>query len=244
MTDRKPIAMKEHDLQALQNDGFCLVPGVLAQSECDVLLTEIDDMLQAGESPSPGFSAHCARNLLSRSPLIHKRFSESPFIDLARKALGQDGNPVKGIYFDKNPDSNWVVPWQQDLTIALKEKHGIDGYVNWTVKQGAWHVQPPASVLESQVTLRLHLDDCSESNGALRVVRGSHRLGRLDHAAEAELRERVGDVLCEAKRGDVLVMSPLILHASSKAVDPDHRRIVHVEYSAAQLPEPLAWRDS
>lgn len=234
--------MEEHEILGLRDDGFCLVRGALSSAECDVLLDEIGDMLQAGESPSAGFTTHCARNLLSRSSTIHGRVSRPPFISLAREALGKDALPVKGIYFDKNPDSNWVVPWHQDLTIALQEQHEVEGYSNWTVKEGAWHVQPPASVLESQVTLRLHLDDCSEQNGALRVVPGSHRLGRLDHAAEAKLREDVGEVLCEAKRGDVLVMSPLILHASSKAVQPSHRRIVHIEYSAARLPEPLAWR--
>ncbi|MCP5020652.1 MAG: phytanoyl-CoA dioxygenase family protein [bacterium] len=235
--------MKEHEILALRDDGFCLVRGALSSAECDVVLDELGDILSAGESGSQGFSAHFARNLLSQSSMIQKRVSRPPFISLAREVLGIDAVPVKGIYFDKNPGSNWVVPWHQDLTIALQERHEVDGYSNWTVKEGAWHVQPPVSVLESQVTLRLHLDDCSEQNGALRVVPGSHRLGRLHHTAEAELREEVGEVLCEARRGDVLVMSPLILHASSKAVQPSHRRIVHIEYSAARLQEPLAWRD-
>ena len=32
---------------------------------------------------------------------------------------------------------------------------------------------------ESMLVVRLHLDDCGEDNGPLRVLPGSHRLGRL-----------------------------------------------------------------
>ncbi len=134
-----------------------------------------------------------------------------------------------------------MVPWHQDLTIALAEQHEVAGFKNWTCKHGAFHVQPPVSVLQDQVTLRIHLDGCPESNGALRVVPGSHRLGRIKQERIQELRESMGEVGCAAQRGDVLVMSPLLLHASPKALEASHRRIVHVEYSAAQLPAPLHW---
>ena len=31
-------------------------------------------------------------------------------------------------------------------------------------------------------------------------------------------------------------MSPLLLHASSKATRPDHRRVIHLEFCSASLP--------
>jgi hypothetical protein len=43
--------------------------------------------------------------------------------------------------------------------------------------------------------------------------------------------------------GGVVVMRPLILHASSPAVSPSHRRVVHLEYAAEDLPGGLAWHE-
>ncbi len=57
------------------------------------------------------------------------------------------------------------------------------------------------------------------------------------------LKKERGEGVCEARRGDVLVMSPLILHGSPRAEAPGHRRIVHVEFSSRELPKPLAWYD-
>lgn len=76
------------------------------------------------------------------------------------------------------------MPWHQDLTIAVQERLDVPGYGPWTVKAGVTHVQPPVAVLERMVAVRLHLDDCGAENGPVRVLRGSHRLGRM---AAAEL---------------------------------------------------------
>ena len=40
----------------------------------------------------------------------------------------------------------------------------------WSTKDGTPHVQPPVELLQQMVTVRLHLDDCDEANGALRVL--------------------------------------------------------------------------
>ena len=47
-------------------------------------------------------------------------------------------------------------------------------------KEGILFVQPPRAVLEQLVAVSVHLDDCAERHGPLRVVPGSHRFaGRL-----------------------------------------------------------------
>jgi hypothetical protein len=74
---------------------------------------------------------------------------------------------VRGIYFDKHKEANWKVAWHQDLTIAVHERADIDGYGSWSMKAGIPHVQPPVFVLQSMLTLRLHMDHTDESNGAL-----------------------------------------------------------------------------
>jgi ectoine hydroxylase-related dioxygenase (phytanoyl-CoA dioxygenase family) len=104
-------------------------------------------------------------------------------------------------------------------------------------------VQPPVELLEQILTLRLHLDDCDETNGALRVIPGSHRHGK--HSAERirELRTQQPDYLCSVPAGGALVMRPLLLHASSRSQTGAHRRILHIEYAGFSLPENLAWHE-
>ena len=84
---------------------------------------------------------------------------------------------VKSIYFDKPSESNWFVAYHQDLTISVDKKAEVDGFGPWTVKQNQYAVQPPLPILESNFTIRIHLDDTDENNGALRVVPRSHSKG-------------------------------------------------------------------
>ena len=46
----------------------------------------------------------------------------------------------------------------------------VEGYGPWTVKQNQYAVQPPLDILENNFTIRIHLDDTDENNGALRVI--------------------------------------------------------------------------
>jgi ectoine hydroxylase-related dioxygenase (phytanoyl-CoA dioxygenase family) len=163
-------------------------------------------------------------------------------LSIVRPLIGRAARPVKGIYFDKTPDANWKVAWHQDLSIAVREEKAAPGFSGWSIKAGAIHVQPPAEILASMLTVRLHLDAAGDENGALRVIPGSHQHGRLDSAAIDRLVEQTQPVTCLVGKGGVLLMRPLLLHASSAAVRPTHRRVIHLEYSADTLPHGLEWR--
>ena len=97
---------------------------------------------------------------------------------------------------------------------------------------------------EAMIPLRWHLDDCDESNGALRVISGSHRRGRLSAGQITEIRKTEKEVTCSIRAGDVLLMRPLLLHASSQATVPRHRRVVHVEYATQALADGLDWAET
>jgi ectoine hydroxylase-related dioxygenase (phytanoyl-CoA dioxygenase family) len=102
-------------------------------------------------------------------------------------------------------------------------------------------VQPPVEMLERMLTVRLHLDEADESNGALRVLPGSHLHGRLSAAEIQNMRATTAEVICRARVGDILLMRPLLLHASGRSESGGHRRVLHIEYAGFTLPEPLAW---
>lgn len=129
----------------------------------------------------------------------------------------------------------------QDLTICVEARVDVPGYGPWTKKAASWHVQPPASVLERMLSVRIHLDDCGESNGALRVMPGSHKLGRLNAWEVTERQGRGDAVTCPVAAGGILLMRPLLLHASSAAVSSSHRRVIHIDYACGELAGGLQW---
>jgi ectoine hydroxylase-related dioxygenase (phytanoyl-CoA dioxygenase family) len=155
--------------------------------------------------------------------------------------LGISSFPVRGILFDKVPGANWHVGWHQDQIIPVAERRDVPEFTAWSVKHGVPHVRPPVTVLERMLTLRIHLDDCDAENGALRLIPGSHRRGLLSAKEIEEIVAREEPVVCSARRGDALVMRPLVLHASSPATSPTHRRVIHLEFAAGPLPGGLSW---
>ena len=145
------------------------------------------------------------------------------------------------ILFDKSPDANWYVTWHQDTFIAVKQRFEVTGYEAWSEKVGIPHAKPPAAVLANMLTLRLHLDPCDLDNGPLRVLPGSHLKGILTPGEIAQLAETSDEKICEAGQGDCVLMSPLLVHASSRAKIPARRRVLHLEFASGELPPPLEW---
>ena len=221
----------------LQNHGIALISELIAADHIAALVAffeqgEIDRSTRDG-------TTFGARNLLSLAPV--QAITTSPEIAAClTPLLGPDFLAVRGLFFDKTQDANWPVAWHQDLSVAVTPKQDIAGWTNWSLKRGVPHVQPPASILEQMVTLRLHLDDCDSENGPLRVVAGSHAKGTLARNTFSALAGEV--TVITARAGDALLMRPLILHASSPARLPRHRRVLHSEFApAGLLPSGLNW---
>lgn len=215
----------------LDDDGFALIPGVLSADEVRSVITTLGSISTAGR-----------RGILAE-PQIGKLARSEQILALLRPHLSREPLPVRAIYFDKSPDANWLVAWHQDLTITVREHIEAEGFGPWSVKDGVSHVQPPVSLLEKMLTIRIHLDDADESNGALRVLPGSHRRGRLSSDEIQRIRAGGKEVLCAAMAGDALLMKPLLLHASSRSTSHRHRRILHIEYAAFDLPGGLCWHE-
>jgi ectoine hydroxylase-related dioxygenase (phytanoyl-CoA dioxygenase family) len=144
--------------------------------------------------------------------------------------------------FDKSPEKNWLVALHQDLSIPVKHRVQSSECSGWSEKEGPLYVQPPVSVLEQLVAVRIHIDDCPEESGALRVVAKSHLEGRLSRDRAEALRLEHGETAVPVDRGGALVMRPLILHASSKATSLSQRRVLHFVFGPPRLPLGLEWR--
>jgi ectoine hydroxylase-related dioxygenase (phytanoyl-CoA dioxygenase family) len=233
-------AVVESFTASIEHNGFAVVEAVVTGATVAALLPVLTDVDHEGAIERRG-SVHAVRNLLEAVPQVQALARSAAIRNLVEPVLGPGCFVVRGILFDKTPEANWKVAWHQDLTIAVRDQREAPEFGPWSEKAGIPHVQPPAQVLERMLTVRVHLDDCGPENGPVQVIPGSHRQGRLSAAEITRWRESHEPVACTSARGGVLLMRPLILHASSPATVPGHRRVVHLEFAAEELPYGLEW---
>jgi ectoine hydroxylase-related dioxygenase (phytanoyl-CoA dioxygenase family) len=221
-------------------DGFAIVPRVVGEERIAALLSALRAISEGVGARRKG-SVYAIRNLLEVVPSLREVAESAPVRSLVEPLLGAECFVVRAIFFDKTPEANWKVAWHQDLSIAVRRRVEAEGFGAWTEKAGVTHVQPPADVLRDMLALRLHLDASDETNGSLKVIPGSHLSGRLGAVEIQRWREGVEPVECHVPRGGALLMKPLLLHASSASREPRHRRVVHLEFAARELPSGLEW---
>ncbi|MFD2569908.1 phytanoyl-CoA dioxygenase family protein [Spirosoma soli] len=226
----------------LAENGFTILPGVFDNATVQCLINTID---QASiDSSNARATAHlfAIRNLLQEVPSLARLLWTSPINHLLDAVTGEGTNCIRAVYFDKPAGSNWVVPWHQDLHISVDRQESVSQWINWNHRHGPWSVQPSADYLESIYTIRIHLDDCDASNGALKVIPASHKLGILPEATIRAL-DKSQATICTVPKGGVLIMQPLLVHASGKSVSQAHRRVIHLELTDRSLPNGLQWRE-
>lgn len=229
--------MESHELLArLERDGFLMLRRYCVDAQVRDLALRCRSLVASAGGRPAGL-----RNLLAEDPIIAQLCHSMEFLSLAQAILGPEARAVRVILFDKSAEANWGVPWHQDLNIAVRGGSTPPGYGARTVKQGVPHIVPPQAVLESMITLRLHLDPCGVEDGPLEVAPGSHQLGVLSPSPDDLARWESAAVVCLADPGDVLLMRPLLFHRSLKAKDPNGRLVLHVEYAAASLAGDLQW---
>ncbi len=232
----------KHLVAEIDRAGFAIVDRYLDAATIDLLINEIVALELTPERAG-------IRNILALSPSVELLARSGEIRSLVAPILGDTARLVRGIFFDKQPTANWKVPWHQDVTIAVKNRLELPDYHPWSLKGGIPHVRPPVTILEQMLTVRLHLDRTDEANGALRVVPGSHRHGRLTNLEIAARLETIREsskqldpaTTCSCNPGSILLMRPLLLHASSIAIAPTHRRVIHLEYAGCDLPPGLEW---
>ena len=174
-------------------------------------------------------------------PLVATLLARPVVADLVDSLLGPKAKAVRAIAFDKTGNANWFVPWHQDRTIAVRERDEGAAVTHWTVKAGVPHCEAPVALLENMLTLRWHLDLIGPDDGGLRVLPGSHRLGRLDAEARRALAAKTTQVELAVSAGTVVAMRPLLVHGSRRRTTQGHRRVLHVELAAGDPPPPLRW---
>ena len=221
--------------RAIDQDGWAVTAPVVPDLELDQLTHALAALAETRHGRGG------ARNLLQDLPSVAQLALSRPVRAVGEAVLGPQAFAVRALFFDKTAGANWKVIWHQDLTIAVEREAHVEGYGPWSIKDGVSHVQPPVAILEQMLAVRIHLDACGPDNGPVRVLSGSHRGGRLSATVIDGWRVKAEATDCLVQRGGILAFRPLILHASSPATVPSHRRVIHIEFAAAELPAPLNW---
>ena len=220
--------------------GYAVIEEIFTPEELGLIAEKI--MLTNSSKPTfrKTNDLFAIRQFLKEVPEVQPIIFNTKLNAIITEYFGPDYFVVKSIYFDKPDHSNWFVAWHQDLTISVDKKLDLPGFGLWTIKQDQYAVQPPLTILENIFTIRIHLDDTDEGNGALRVIPGSHlksihRYSSADSGNEEEI--------CRVKSGGVMIMRSLLQHASNRTTSSNRRRVIHIEFSNSKLPNGLAWAE-
>jgi ectoine hydroxylase-related dioxygenase (phytanoyl-CoA dioxygenase family) len=225
----------------LLETGFTIIDNVFIAEEVATIIETINSIDTSGPAFRKTSDLFAIRRFVKEVPAISPLVFNNRLRDIINQFFGPDYFLVKSIYFDKPEQSNWFVAYHQDLTISVQEKKQVTGFDQWTIKNNQFAVQPPVALLENIFTIRIHLDDTDENNGALKIVPGSHRKGiyrpeTIDWNTERE-------VICKVHSGGIMIMQPLLLHASNRTTNNNKRRVIHLEFSNQLLPGGLQWAE-
>jgi hypothetical protein len=224
-----------HIQEALINEGFVITDLLFGPEVLENLLKELAG-IGAFNYEQPQIL-----NLLKACDNLKVIAYDETLLSLLKFTTGEDMFPVKAFILDKSTESNWEIPWHQDLKIAVNQKVVEPGYKNWSLESGILHVQPPVAVMEKLVTLRIHFDVCDVKN-AIHIIPGSHKLGIFTPQQIENLVAHTSSHICLAVKNSVMLMKPLLLHYSPPSSSSSPRRILQIEYGY-DLSHGLTWHD-
>lgn len=228
-------------LEQLEKQGWLLLQHVFDDDELErlrALVAELATRVDVGVRKRDE-AVYAARNVLQLVPEVVHAWKVPRLTALLSDVLGENAGLVRALFFDKPPEQTWALPWHKDLLIAIaSDSVPTTGYSKPRNRAGTLHTEPPVEVLESMLTLRIHLDAMTLENGPLEVLSGSHTSGK-----DLQMAEFARHTVTSAA-GDVFVMRPLLVHASGRSIPGAtmHRRVLHLEFSGMkQLPHGVHW---
>ena len=231
----------KNTISELNKYGFLIINTIYNISEVKKIINYIENL----DSNNPIFrktdDIFAIRQFIKEFPQIKEIIFNENLKKIINNIGGENCFVIKSIYFDKPEKSNWFVSYHQDLTISVDKKEMIDGYNFWTNKHNQFAVQPTLDILENIFTIRIHLDDTNEENGALKIIEKSHlksirRIENMDLNMEKE-------TFCNVNSGGIMIMKPLLFHSSMRTTNNKKRRVLHIEFSNKELPNKINWSE-
>ncbi|AZN42902.1 phytanoyl-CoA dioxygenase family protein [Paenibacillus albus] len=218
------------EVEQYNRDGFVMVKDLFTKNEVNRLIQEIEggDRV-AGTTYSADDSSGRKAKLAIWFELgsdVWSSVSICPrIINNVRILMGEDAAFFHGKVMLKEAKSGGAWEWHQDY--------------------GYWYDQ--GFIYPNMMSVFIALDPATRENGCLQVLRGSHKLGRLEHGkvgaqtgADPRRIHQVQDMFelmhCEMEPGTALFFHSNLLHASAPNMSEHHRRTFITCYNATSNP--------
>ncbi len=203
----------------LTHDGFIALPDFMGPDLLAEVRARVEELFaQEGDSAGAEFKqepgARRLANLVNKGEVFERIVIDPTILGLMTEVLGPEVKLSSLNVRSANPLSGGLQPLHVDGGF-LPDTHG------YCVCNSVWM-----------------LDDFTEYNGALRVVPGSHKSGRLPQDVLADpLARHPEEILVTGRAGTVVVMNAHLWHGGSENHTAAQRRAMHGYYTRRDLPQ-------
>ena len=222
-----PCILTSDQVQAYQEDGYVIAREVFTPAEADLLRRAMEE--------DPKVSAHS----LIRPDTEGGRTRISLWNRAGDSVYGLAARSARLVDTAETLIGEAVYHFQSKLT--AKDPFG-GGAWEWHQDYGYWYYN--GCLRPDMLSMMIALDRSDQNNGCLQVVKGSHKMGRIDHLQVTEKQNSADParmehitaqhevVLCELDPGDVLIFHSNTLHRSAQNRSPKRRWTLIVCYNA------------
>jgi hypothetical protein len=211
--------MTESAQRLLDERGYVLLEGFMPPGVLEELRARVDELWEIeGERAGMEFKqepqTRRLANLVDKGEIFERIISMPEVLELVAHVLGPELKLSSLNARSANPRSDWVQPLHADAGAVADER----GY--W-VCNTVWM-----------------LDDFTPTNGALRVVPGSHKWGRLPQSSLADpTAPHPDEVLVLGPAGSLVVQNAHLWHGGTANRTDRPRRAVHGFYTRRDKPQ-------
>jgi ectoine hydroxylase-related dioxygenase (phytanoyl-CoA dioxygenase family) len=224
------VGLTRADIEQYDRDGFLLVDELFSAEEVEVLMDEISgDRVAANLRHREDGSGKTARLSIWHelgNDIWAAASTDPRIVNSVRLLVGEDVSFFHG-------------------KAMLKEAHSGGAWV-WHQDYGYWYNQGFAC--PQMISAFVALDPATRENGCLQVLRGSHRLGRIDHMKVGDqtgadpdrvaMLEPMSELVhVKMQPGSVLFFHCNLLHRSDPNESDDDRRSFIMCYTALSNPQ-------
>lgn len=211
--------MTERQRIELDRDGYTVLPDFMSGGLLAALRKRVDELFaiegcRAGSEFKQEEQTRRLANLVDKGEVFENAIAMPDVFECVEHVLGPEFKLSSLNVRSANPRSDWVQPLHCDMGAKADEK----GY--W-VCNTVWL-----------------LDDFTSVNGALRLIPGSHRWGKLpQEVLKDALAPHPDEQLVTAKAGTVVVMNAHLWHGGTANRTDAPRTAMHAFYARRDKPQ-------
>src|SRR5438105_2047184 len=203
----------------IDRDGYVVLKDFMSDSFLSEVRDRVDELFaaegcRAGSEFKQEPQTRRLSNLVDKGEVFARAIALPDILECVRHVLGPELKLSSLNVRSANPHSDWVQPLHADMGAIPDEK----GY--W-VCNTVWM-----------------LDDFTEENGAIRMIPGTHKSGKLpQEMLEDPMAPHPDEVLLTGSAGTVVVMNAHMWHGGTANYTAAHRRAMHAFYCRWDKPQ-------